>query len=94
MRVLFAASEVAPLSKTGGLADVAQALPKALRRLGHDLRVVTPAYRGTLERVVGNRRVASLRLHGLSFSIWEGRLERDGALLWLVDCDPLFAREG
>ena len=68
--------------------------PKALRRLGHDLRVVTPAYRGTLERVVGNRRVASLRLHGLSFSIWEGRLERDGALLWLVDCDPLFAREG
>ena len=49
-RVLFAAAEAAPLSKTGGLADVAHALPRALHALGHDLRVVTPAYRGTRER--------------------------------------------
>ena len=40
------ASEAQPFSKTGGLADVATALPKALGRLGHDVTVVTPRYRG------------------------------------------------
>jgi starch synthase len=45
MRVLFAASEVAPFAKTGGLADVAGALPKDLKTLGHDIRVVLPKYR-------------------------------------------------
>ena len=64
MRVLFAASEVAPLSKTGGLADVAHALPKALCRLGHELRVVTPAYRGMLEQVTARRRVGALEPEG------------------------------
>jgi starch synthase len=94
MRILFAASEVAPLSKTGGLADVAQALPKALRRLGHELRVVTPAYRGTLERVAVRRRVADLELRGHSFTIWEGTLERGATPLWLADCAGLYARDG
>ncbi len=44
MRVLFVASEVAPWSKTGGLADVASALPRALAARGHQVRVVSPKY--------------------------------------------------
>jgi starch synthase len=45
LNILFATSEVAPFSKTGGLADVCGALPIALARLGHDVAVITPAYR-------------------------------------------------
>jgi starch synthase len=44
LRVLVCASEVVPFAKTGGLADVAGALPKALAALGHDVRVALPKY--------------------------------------------------
>ncbi len=47
MRILFVASEGLPFSKTGGLADVVEALPKALVELGHEVAVVLPRYRGT-----------------------------------------------
>ena len=45
-RILFIASEAVPFAKTGGLADVVAALPKALGALGHDVTVVIPRYRG------------------------------------------------
>ena len=45
MKILFVASEVTPLAKTGGLADVAAALPKNLKKLGHDVRIMLPFYR-------------------------------------------------
>lgn len=44
LRVLFVSPEVAPFSKTGGLGDVAGALPAALASLGHEVMVVTPKY--------------------------------------------------
>ncbi|HSU69622.1 MAG TPA: glycogen synthase GlgA [Tepidisphaeraceae bacterium] len=46
MRVLMVASESVPFAKTGGLADVVGALPRALARLGHEVDVVMPRYRG------------------------------------------------
>ena len=52
MRILMVASEAAPFAKTGGLADVIMALPRALVRLGHAVDVILPWYRGVPE---GNR---------------------------------------
>jgi starch synthase len=45
VKILYLASEVVPYSKTGGLADVAGALPKALHLIGHDVRIFTPRYK-------------------------------------------------
>lgn len=50
MNILLISSEVAPFAKSGGLADVAGALPRALRRLGHDVRIVMPCYRTVRRR--------------------------------------------
>jgi starch synthase len=52
MKILFVASEGLPFSKTGGLADVIEALPKALVELGHEVRVLLPRYRNTAARSV------------------------------------------
>jgi starch synthase len=45
LNILLISSEVAPFAKVGGLADVAGSLPKALKALGHDVRVVMPSYK-------------------------------------------------
>ena len=45
MRILYAASEARPFAASGGLADVVGTLPKALKKLGFDARVITPYHR-------------------------------------------------
>lgn len=49
MKILYVAAEVVPFIKTGGLADVASSLPIALKKLGHDVRVVLPMHRKIIE---------------------------------------------
>lgn len=96
LRVLFAAGEALPFSKTGGLADVACALPAALAGLDPnlDLRLLTPAYPGALQRLHGPRRIAQLEVRGQPFTIWEGCVETGGVRVWLVDYPPLYQRPG
>lgn len=45
MKILFVSPEVVPFAKTGGLADVAGSLPKALKEIGHDVRIFMPRYK-------------------------------------------------
>ena len=89
LRVLMIASEAQPYSKTGGLADVAAALPKALGRLGHDVTLITPRYRGVAAGpVIANVsiEVAAHRFHA--------RLMRASPQVLLLDCPELYDREG
>jgi starch synthase len=95
MNVLFCVSEAVPFAKTGGLADVAGALPAALRRLGLDVRVVMPLYRGvgreglepvmTAEREFGGRPIA--------WTVRRGAMP-NGTPAYLVDAPELFDRPG
>ncbi|MEJ2199852.1 MAG: glycogen synthase GlgA [Desulfuromonadaceae bacterium] len=50
LKILLVASEVTPFAKSGGLADVAGSLPRALRALGHDVRIIMPCYHGIRQR--------------------------------------------
>ncbi len=58
MNILLASSEVYPYSKTGGLADMVGALGKALAQAGHEVRIVTPLYRGIRQKFPEIRKVS------------------------------------
>ncbi len=61
MKILFASSEVVPFAKTGGLADVSGALPKQLKQLGHDVRIIMPKYNSIRDNKFRLREVIRLR---------------------------------
>jgi starch synthase len=87
------ASEVFPFSKTGGLADVTAALSKALGRLGHDVTVITPRYRGIEAGAPVDQQ--RLEVAGLGFDVSLGAVPiGEGARVLFADCPPLFARAG
>jgi starch synthase len=94
LRVLFAASECAPLTKTGGLGDVAAALPAALCRLGIDARILVPGYREVLG-AVNARPVASLPpAAGFPPSRLLAAEHPNGVPLLILACPALYEREG
>ena len=94
MRILFAASEGLPFSKTGGLADVIEALPKALVAQGHELAVVLPRYRGIKTSMVVMPSL-TIPLGGrLRFpSIADGTM-LNGVRYFFVDDPGYFDRDG
>lgn len=93
MRVLSVASESVPLIKTGGLADVVGALPKALRPEGIDMRVMIPAYPGILEMLGEVQEVwADPNLYGAHARLMKGEI--DGFTVLALDAPHLFHRDG
>ncbi len=95
MRILFATSEVAPLIKTGGLADVSAALPQALLQMGADVRLLIPGYPQVLKALPHLWPVAEFSiLYGLpKVRLLEGKLP-SGVPLWVVECPELYQRGG
>ena len=93
MRVLFVASECAPFVKTGGLADVVGALPKALSPLGVDVRILLPAYPALAEHAATARVAVDLGdLNGGPARLLA--LSAAGLDLLLLDAPHLFDRPG
>ncbi|MGH8287625.1 MAG: glycogen synthase [Steroidobacteraceae bacterium] len=99
--VCLLSAEVAPLSKTGGLADVAAALAKHLTGAGHEVRLFTPLYasidraRFPMRSIDGLQQVPlQVGSHHYVFSVATTRLPGSDAQVYLVDCPVLFARKG
>ena len=97
LRVLFIVSECVPFAKTGGLGDVAGALPIALAERGHDVRIVMPRYR--VSKAVGGEKLsAPLGIplgHGDErwAAVWRHQLSPN-ATVYLIEHDVLFDRDG
>ncbi|HEY6348689.1 MAG TPA: glycogen/starch synthase, partial [Candidatus Angelobacter sp.] len=96
MNIVFAASECVPFSKTGGLADVVGALPKALAALGHNVSVYLPKYKQT--KITDARML--LPSITIPFddqyrfcSILDGG-RQSGVQFYFIDYPPFFDRDG
>lgn len=96
MRVLFVSSEVYPLAKTGGLADVSEALPRALAGMGADVRVLMPGYAAAKDRVPQARHIADLSgILGIEDAqLLAARIPEIDLPVWLVDAPALYDRDG
>lgn len=93
IEVLSVTSEVYPLIKTGGLADVAGALPGALSGSGVTMRTLVPGYPAVMARLSGGREVASFAdLFGVRGRLVAGRV--DGLDLIVLDAPALYDRPG
>ncbi|MFL5341248.1 MAG: glycogen synthase GlgA [Gemmataceae bacterium] len=98
MRVLLASSEVSGFAKTGGLADVAGALPRALARRGTDAAVIMPLYRAcrtSKNAVVPTDIRFDVPLGGRTVPgrLWKGTLPESNVPVWLVEQADYFDRD-
>ncbi|TLZ30319.1 MAG: hypothetical protein E6K25_08410, partial [Gammaproteobacteria bacterium] len=98
LAICLLASEVEPLSKTGGLADVSGALTRYLYGAGHDVRLFTPCYASIERAAYAAQPVAALQQVPLAvgpnnyrFSVLRAQLP-GGAPAYLIDCPALYAR--
>lgn len=95
LKILYVCSEVAPLVKTGGLGDVSNALPAALRDEGHDVRLAVPCYDTIPETMRGERRgKCTVRASGETLTgAWrETRLPETDVPAYLIEHAGFFHR--
>lgn len=97
MKILYVSSEVHPFAKTGGLADVASALPAALAQSGHDIKIVMPLY-GLIDRdrwKIRHRFDFKIKLRKeYAFSCHSASLPGTAIEVLFLQSDPLFGRNG
>ncbi len=97
MKVLYVASEANPFVKTGGLADVAGSLPKALKQQGVDVRVIIPKFSKIKEEYRNNMKHiydGSIPVSWRSKYVGIDEYEIDGVPFYFVDNEEYFYREG
>lgn len=101
LKVLMVFSEVAPFTKTGVLGDVGGSLPKVLKEMDHDVRVITPQYRVINERKYVLRDVirlqnieVDLREETLKINVKSAFLPNSKVQVYFLDYKPFFFREG
>jgi starch synthase len=95
LRLLFVTSEIFPLIKTGGLADVSGALPAALTAAGVDIQILLPAYRGILAQCESPQLLGSLQaFHDIRCDIYKTTLPGTKIPLLLIDDLALYDRYG
>lgn len=93
-KILYISSEAFPFIKTGGLADVAGGLTRALQNSGQDVRLLLPAYREILDKINKPKQVAQTFHYGLRIRILESYLPGTRVKTWLIDCPSAFDRAG
>ena len=92
MKILHVCSEMYPLLKTGGLADVMGALPLAQQNAGENVRVLLPCY-PQVARMIGHTNVVAVR-HTFAGTITLRQTDYHGLNIYLLDAPQCFAREG
>jgi len=99
MKILYVSSEVVPFAKTGGLADVAGALPKSLEKLGHDVRVVMPKYKMindakyNIKKIIWDVRVPVGNKNEIA-AIYEAKIPNSKVTIYFIENEKYFGREG
>lgn len=96
MKILFIASEVTPLAKTGGLADVTGSLPQELSRMGHDVRIIMPFYKAVAKGDFLIRKIRKSVDVNIGDSVQKGLLRRtilSGVPVYLLENKEYFHRD-
>ncbi|MDH2917451.1 MAG: glycogen/starch synthase, partial [Gallionella sp.] len=93
-RVLFATSEVHPLIKTGGLADVSASLPAALQELGQDVRLLIPGYVQVLDALASKKTVATFPVFKgqPSVKLLSAKMPNTNVPVFVLDAPHYFCR--
>jgi len=98
MNIAFVSSEVVPFSKTGGLADVAGALPPEIAKLGHKVSIYTPYYR-TTKKVDPRAKVIAEGLVPVGsemtpWTLYLSSASKGDVKIYFIGCDQYFDRDG
>lgn len=96
MQVLHVCSEVFPLLKTGGLADVTAALPATLNRLGIKNRILVPGFPAFMQRIKTKKHIAKLpaKFSADSVNLYIAKIAESNLEIYIIDAPKLYQRDG